>query len=146
MIELCFFLLGEQVFEDDRPKETVDSTEVIAGLGADSTSTESSENKKDSKEKDKKSSKHRRDQDRSRERGKSRERERSRDRKSSRDKERLLNSFITCTSNLTAKFSINLHTLPNFNSLPIHLNPFQFEFENVFLISPISLQKTEIVQ
>lgn len=72
---------GEQVFEDDRPKETVDSTEVITGLAADAASDDS----KSSKEKDKKGSKHSK-RDRSRDRSK--ERDRSRDRRSSKDKDR----------------------------------------------------------
>lgn len=49
-------VLGEQVLEDDRPNDSIDSTEVIANLGADSTSLDSSESKQDSK--DKKSVKH----------------------------------------------------------------------------------------
>lgn len=55
--------------EDDRPNESIDSTEVIATLGADSTSLESTDSKYESKDKDKKnsSSKHgRRDKERER--------------------------------------------------------------------------------
>lgn len=44
------------MLEDDRPNETIDSTEVIATLGADSTSLESADSKHESKDKDKKSS------------------------------------------------------------------------------------------
>lgn len=65
-------LIGEQVLEDGRPKDAIDSTEVIANLGADSTSLDSSDSKHDSKEKEKRAnSKHsRRDKDRDKKSGK----------------------------------------------------------------------------
>lgn len=66
-------MLGEQVLEEDRPNDSIDSTEVIANLGADSTSLDSSDLKQDSKEKDKKSLKHSR-------------RDREKDHKSSKDR------------------------------------------------------------
>lgn len=50
--------IGEQVLEDDRPSDSLDSSEVIASLGADSTSLDSSDSKHDSKDKEKKSQKH----------------------------------------------------------------------------------------
>lgn len=76
---------GEQVFEDDRPQDKVDNSEVIAALGADSTSVEGEGGKKDGgKDRDKKSKHHKRERERSRERDRSRRK--SRDRKSSKEK------------------------------------------------------------
>lgn len=68
---MCFpqswiFVSGEQVLEDGRPNDAIDSTEVITSLGADSTSIDTTDSKHESKDKDKKnSSKHsRRDKER----------------------------------------------------------------------------------
>lgn len=80
------------MLEDGRPKDGIDSTEVIANLGADSTSLDSSDSKQDSKEKDKRgSSKHsRRDKDRGR--------------KSSKDKSDRLVAKLLHNASLSVKF------------------------------------------
>ncbi|KAK9744164.1 Transcription factor S-II (TFIIS), central domain [Popillia japonica] len=85
---------GEQVFEDDRPTDQT-VTEVITGLGADSTSADKEEGKKElSKDKDRKfSSKHKKERSRDKDRKLSKEKSDSKDkrkdpRSTSRDKDR----------------------------------------------------------
>ncbi|KAI4464945.1 transcription factor s-ii zinc finger domain-containing protein [Holotrichia oblita] len=80
---------GEQVFEDDRPTDQT-VTEVITGLGADSTSADKEEGKKDlSKDKDRKSSSSKHKKDRSRDKDRKLSKEKSdRSRSTSRDKDR----------------------------------------------------------
>ncbi|KRT83205.1 PHD finger motif containing protein [Oryctes borbonicus] len=86
---------GEQVFEDDRPTDQT-VTEVITGLGADSTSTDKEEAKKElSKDRDRKSSssKHKKDKNRDKDRISSKEKNDSKDRRKehrsiSKDKDR----------------------------------------------------------
>lgn len=78
---------GEQVFEDDRPKETVDSTEVITSLTSEGSNDDTK--RSSSKEREKKSLKHsKRDRERGRSKDRDRSRDRSRDSRSSKDKDR----------------------------------------------------------
>lgn len=76
---------GEQVFEDDRPKETVDSTEVITSLTTEDGSNDDNGKRSTSKEKEKKNLRHKRDRSRGRSKDRDRSRDRSDERRSSKD-------------------------------------------------------------
>lgn len=61
------------MFEDDQPTDQT-VTEVITGLGVDSTSIDKEDKKESSKDKDRRSSKHKKDRSRDKERRSSKDR------------------------------------------------------------------------